>query len=298
MNAAERPGARMAEYTTFRLGGPCRRLFDCPTADSVAAAVRAVRAAGEPFRLIGGGSNLLVADAGLPAAVVRFVTPAPEILREDGRLVVSAGTALDDLAAFAARAGLGGLTFATGIPGTVGGAVAGNAGAFGEQIADRLVSLTLLEPDGAVREAPRDALRFSYRDSELKGSDRIILRATLSLPSADPETLRAERTRLLEWRRTMHPDWTRIPCAGSFFRNLEPTSAAERRQAAGWFLEQAGALALRVGGAAVYAKHANIPIKAADDCTAGDVRELTRRMAEAVRARFGIVLVPEVQYWD
>ncbi len=297
VGAPVRPGARLADYTTFRLGGPCRRLIDCATAEQVAAAVAAARAAGEPFRLIGGGSNLLIADAGLPETVVRFAADIPDIRREDNRVSVSAGTAFDELAAFAARAGLGGLTFATGIPGTVGGAIAGNAGAFGEQIADRLVAVTLLEPDGVVRAIPRGALRFAYRDSELKGSDRIILCATLSLPPAEREGLLSERARLLELRRTMHPDWKKIPCAGSFFRNLEPTSAAGRRQSAGWFLEQAGVMGLRVGGARVYEKHANIPIKASDDCTAADVRELTRRMAEAVRTRFGLTLVPEVQSW-
>ena len=113
-------------------------------------------------------------------------------------------------------------------------------------------------------------------------------------PASDPLALLDERQGILDLRRSKHPDWRRIPTAGSFFRNIEPTSAAARRQAAGFFLEQAGAKAMRVGGARVFEKHANILVTEGE-CNAQDVRELARRLTAAVREKFGFTLVPEVR---
>jgi UDP-N-acetylmuramate dehydrogenase len=122
----------------------------------------------------------------------------------------------------------------------------------------------------------------------------VVLDAVLNLKPCNAEALHKERERILELRRSKHPDWTKTPCAGSVFRNIEPTSAAERRQAAGWFLEQAGAKAFRVGGARLYDKHANIIIAEAD-ASAADVFTLSEQMAEAVRDRFGFDLVREIK---
>ncbi len=287
--------ARLCDFTTFQLGGPCRRLVICRTPGQVVDVLRDLRARGEPVRVMGGGSNLLVADRGLDEVVVRFVSEAPAARRREGWLEVDAGTGLDALAVLAAELGLDGLGFAHGIPGTVGGAVAGNAGAFGEQMSDRLEAAELLDPAGGVRWWTPAELGFAYRQSAIPALGAVILRVRLNLAAGDPERLKRERAEVMAIREARHPDWRTIPCAGSFFRNLEPTSAAERRQAAGWFLEQTGAKQMRVGGAAVYAHHANMPYKAAPECTAADVRELSRRMATAVRERFGIELVPEVQ---
>ncbi len=287
---------RMEAFTTFRLGGPCRALWTCRSAAEVAGALSRLRGGRTPFLLVGEGSNLLVADAGVDRVVVRYAEAplAPEV---DGPLVtVDAGADLDDLAAWCVERGLDGLLFASGIPGTVGGAVVGNAGAFGEQVADRLEAVRLLGADGAARDAAHRDLGFSYRRSALRGGSDVVLRATFRLaPGADAGRLRVERERLLAWRRGRHPDWRVTPCAGSFFRNVESGSRAGRRQAAGWFLEQAGARSMRVGGAAVCERHANIIVKAEPACTAQDVYDLSLRMAGAVRRRFGFDLVREVE---
>jgi UDP-N-acetylmuramate dehydrogenase len=281
----------LSRYTTFRLGGPCERLFDCRTPEQLRDAVAG--ALGD-FLLIGGGSNLLVADEGVAAIVIRYYAEDARIERQDGELVVPGSALLDDVARYAAEQGLDGLICCTGIPGTVGGAIVGNAGAFGEQIGDRVKSVTLMNRHGVLREAAPAQLAFAYRRSGLQESRDIVVSARLALTPGDRGRLRAHRREILELRAAKHPDWRKTPTAGSFFKNVEPTSRAERRQAAGWFLEQAGAKALRVGGARTYERHANI-IVADPGCTAADVYELSLRMARSVREKFGFDLQREVR---
>ena len=289
----------MADYTTFRLGGPCPELIDCAGADAVEAAVERCAAEGRPFRVMGGGSNLLVSDAGIEETVIRFCVPPGTGIRQAGehRVRVSGGAALDEVVRFCLERGIGDLVFCSGIPGTIGGAIAGNAGAFGRAIGEVVESVRLATPSGAVREAAGEELDFGYRRSRLRESGEIVLEATLRLPPLDsPAAARKERERILQLRRERHPDPASEPCAGSVFRNPASTSAAGRRQAAGWFLEAAGAFAMREGGAYVYPKHANIVI-AGPGATAADVRRLMARMAAAVRDRFGLDLEPEIRFW-
>lgn len=289
-------GARMRDWTTFRLGGPCRSVTTCREAESLRRTIDELRSAGTPHLVIGGGSNLLVSDDGIDAAIVRYADAPPAIRQLGGGVIeVGGAVALDDLALLAARAGLDGLRFASGIPGTVGGAIAGNAGAWGEQIADRLDALTVLTHGGAILEAGPGSFAFGYRRSSMGADGTLVLASRLRLTPGDPAVLLAERERILGYRRERHPDWHTTPTAGSFFKNIEPTSAAGRRQAAGWFLEQAGAKGMRVGGAAVFERHANIIVAASPDCTAADVHRLSLRMAAAVRGKFGLALEPEVR---
>lgn len=289
------PGAALRDVTTFQLGGPCRFRMDCDRPAALLEALRDLAAEGLSPLVLGGGSNLLVSDAGLDVPVIRYARDAFEPRRE-GDVVETDGCApLAALADWSVEEGLEGLVFATGIPGTIGGAVAGNAGAFGEQMADRLLSLRVATLRGLVREAEPAEFDFRYRSSRFRDSGEVVVSARFALRPGDRGALRAERDRILAFRRDRHPDWTVLPTAGSFFRNVEPTSAAGRRQAAGWFLEQAGALGMRVGGAGVFPKHANILVKADPACTASDVLELSRRMADAVWNHFHLRLVPEVR---
>lgn len=292
MTGARNP--RLSACTTFRLGGPARALVTCATRRELIRTIHDLGEAGEPFLLIGGGSNLLVADEGVEQTVVRYYSERPQIVREGNHLVVQASTLLDDLAVAAVREGLDGLICCTGIPGTVGGAIAGNAGAFGEQIGDHLLSATLADKDGNEWDVKAEDLEFGYRSSKLQRTEAIVTSVRFHLRPGDRDRLREHRQDILQMRAARHPDWKRIPTAGSFFKNIEPTSKAERRQAAGWFLEQAGAKALRVGGARTYEKHANI-IVADRGCTARDVYELSLQMAAAVREKFGLTLQREVR---
>ncbi len=289
-----RSGPRLSAYTTFRLGGPCRGLSTCSTRAELRRILETLHEAGEPFLLIGGGSNLLVSDAGVDRQVIRFYSERPLVAREGNEVLVQASTRLDDLATYAVQQGLDGLVCCTGIPGTVGGAIAGNAGAFGEQIGDRVVSVSVMDRAGQERQLTPDEMGFAYRASRIPDSDCIVVSARLRLKPGDRDRLRMRRQELLALRAARHPDWQRIPTAGSFFKNIEPTSSAERRQAAGWYLEQAGAKALRVGGAHPYEKHANI-IVAERGCTACDVLALADQMAALVQRRFSITLHREVR---
>lgn len=286
--------ASLRDFTTFRLGGPCRCLIPCETPRQLETAVGALSAAGEKFLLIGGGSNLLVSDDGLDVTILRYYSENPAIRHHGDVLEVDAAARLDDLALFAVEHGLDGLVYASGIPGTVGGAIAGNAGAFGQQIGDRMESVLLMEHTGRKRWQNGKNLGFAYRRSRLQDDGEIVVTAVLKLQPGDPAELKKQRNEILDLRRQKHPNWRKQPTAGSFFKNIEPTSAAERRQAAGWFLEQAGVKSMRVGGARIFEKHANI-IVTEGECKAQDVVDLSRQMAAAVKAKFGFDLTPEVR---
>ncbi|HSR88383.1 MAG TPA: UDP-N-acetylmuramate dehydrogenase [Pontiella sp.] len=286
--------AELSDFTTFRLGGSCPALIECPNASVLCETAKLLAEQGIDFIVIGQGSNLLVSDTGIGIVVLRYCTEKHDIEVDGCRVRVSGDTILDDLPRFAIECGIGDVSFLSGIPGTVGGAIAGNAGAFGQQIGDVIESVRLMDRKGTVECVSADELAFEYRSSMLKKTGAVVLDTVLKLKPCDRETMQQERERILELRRMKHPDWTTTPCAGSVFRNVEPTSAAERRQAAGWFLEQAGAKDMRVGGARLYEKHANI-IVAEPTATASDVYRLSEQMAAAVRDRFGFELVREIK---
>ena len=172
--------AWLTDYTTFRLGGPCRELVAVQDAESAAEIIREWNAQEIPWRVMGGGSNLLVADAGIPEAVLRIASERPDCRVEGPTICATAATALDALARFAAEEGRSGLAFGTGIPGTVGGGVCGNAGAFGRQLGDVLERVEVLTRAGAKKIVPRAELDFAYRASSLQRTGDVVLRTTAS----------------------------------------------------------------------------------------------------------------------
>ncbi len=287
--------ALLSDYTTFQLGGPCRCLVECTTPEELIEAVHQFKKEKIPFLLIGGGSNIVVSDHGLPCAVVRYLCPHPLIERKGNEVTVAAGTNLDDLSLFCVNEALEGLNYATGIPGTVGGAVVGNAGAWGKQVGDVLSSAVVLDHQGQIKTVNRDYFAFSYRHSRLKETEEIIVSITFTLTPGDSMALAVERAEILKKRAQKHPDLTTYPCAGSFFRNIEPTSKAGRRQASGWFLEEAGGKDLKAGGAFIFEKHANIIVKG-PRASAQDVYDLHLKMMTAVKEKFGLQLVREVRF--
>lgn len=292
--------ARLEDYTTFRLGGPCRMLIECATPDELISAVQELNQNQTPFILIGGGSNLVVSDEGIDTAVIRYVYSSAIIEREGNDVIVSGSTELDALALFCVNEGLEGLNYTTGIPGTVGGAVIGNAGAWGKQVGDVLKSATVIRRDRRGGVTPPLQLGnadcgFAYRHSLLKESGDIVVNVRFSLSEGDPVLLAQERAEILKKRSEKHPNLNTHPCAGSFFRNVEPTSKAGHRQAAGWFLEEAGGKNLRVGGAQIFDKHANIIVKG-PGCTAQNVYDISQKMIGIVKDKFGFELVREVRF--
>ncbi len=285
----------LSKYTTFRLGARCQGIFHCQSPQQLEETIHNLIKEKKKFILIGGGSNLVVSDEPLDCYVVRYCADRPIIEQNGAVLSVCGSTKLDHLALFAAQRGLEGINYTTGIPGTVGGAVVGNAGAWGKQIGDVLTSVDLISPQGVKKTARTEELQLTYRDSVLKKTGDIVISAVLSLLQGDAKTLLEEREKILAERESKHPDLRYEPCAGSFFRNIEPTSKAGKRQAAGWFLEEAGGKKLKVGGAIIYPKHANVIVKS-EGCHSQDVYELSLQMARVVKEKFNLDLVREVRF--
>ena len=299
-------GLRTAEpmrlHTTFRIGGPADFFYDARTSESLVAALRAGHELGLPVFLLGGGSNLLVSDAGLRGVAVR--NACEEVEFEGAVARVGCGA---DFLGFIERCRdrlLAGLEFAAGIPGTIGGALHGNAGCYGRNIGSHVIDCTHVTPDGATIETrPAAWYEFGYRDSRLKRDPRVLLSCRLQLAPGERALIQRELDEKLEIRRVKHPAWRTEPTAGSYFKNLPPEwqrpgakhSPGTRRVAAGQLLDECGCRGLRVGGAVVFAKHANIIVNAGQ-ASAGDVLALAEELKSRVRERFGVTLEEEVMF--
>ena len=287
----------MASYTTFQLGGPAQKVITVSTPDDLLQCIQKALVCDELFLVIGGGSNIVCSDVGLPCTVLRYLHEQAEIMADGDLYMVPGSAVLDQVVAWGVAHGLAGLTFASGIPGTIGGAVAGNAGAFGAQIGDCIVRVEVIDPQtGQVSFCSQDEMKFDYRTSYIRETGNIISRVWLQLMRGDADNLHQKRQDILNLRRKKHPDWRQQPCAGSIFRNLEPLHPGDRRMAAGKLLDEAGAHDMRVGGAAVFAEHANIIVKEKDSCTARDVFDLLWMMHDAVLEQTGIALIPEIHF--
>ena len=296
--------ASLARYTRFEVGGPARILADASTETALAEALRAIQENREPYTVMGGGTNLVASDEGYPGVVLRYTNTALEFA--GNTVEVTAGVVLQDLVDASIAQGLRGLETMTGIPGWVGGAIYGNAGAYGHSIQERTVSVRYLER-GSVREIGNAACEFAYRESLFKRrKDWVVLSATLQLESADAEELRATSAGILKIRNEKYPPTMR--CAGSIFKNLlwkdlpeavramvPPAVVREGKVPSAYFLEQAGAKGLGRGGVRVADYHANL-IYNQGGGTAVQVRELIADLKRRVRERFGFNLDEEVQY--
>lgn len=289
-------------HTTFRIGGPADFYHAARTADQLVGALREAEAAGVPVFLLGGGSNLLASDAGFRGLVVRNAIDAVEF---DGTVAhVGCGADFLDFIYQCRDRNLAGLEFAAGIPGTVGGAIYGNAGCYGEDIGSFVIECTHAMPDGArVETRPRAWYEFAYRDSRLKREPRVLLDTLIQLRPGNRDDIQRVIDEKLEVRRVKHPQWRIEPTAGSYFKNLPPDwqmpgathSPGTRRVPAGQLLDACGCRGLRVGDAVVFAKHANIIVNAGH-ATAQDVLVLAEQMKARVLEKFGVRLEEEVMF--
>lgn len=292
----------LRHHTTLRIGGPADFYFAARTPDQLVEALRAARELGLPVFLLGGGSNLLVSDEGFRGLVVRN---AVETVEFDGTAAqVGCGTDFLELIYECRDRELSGLEFAAGIPGTVGGALYGNAGCYGQDIGSLTIECTITTPDGSkVETKPAGWFEFAYRDSRLKREPRVLLTSLLRFRRGERAAIQAVIDEKLGIRRLKHPQWRVEPTAGSYFKNLPPGfqvpglphSPGTQRIPAGALLDQCGCRGLRVGDALVYPKHANIIVNAGR-ATAHDVLELADIMKSRVRERFGIELEEEVMF--
>jgi UDP-N-acetylmuramate dehydrogenase len=294
----------LSGYTRFGIGGPADLFAETRDERAFIAAVAAACASGTPLCVTGGGTNLIVSDQGFRGLVLRFREDA---LQTAGTHVTAgAGAVLQDLVDFANQHGLQGLETLAGIPGWVGAAVYGNAGAYGHSIAERVVSVRFF--DGlAVRVFDNRQCEFRYRESIFKRhKDWVIFQVELTLDRAIAAELEQISADILKVRNEKFPPT--MKCAGSIFKNfllreLPPAAAAavlaavvrEGKIPAAWFLEQVGAKGMRAGDIHVASYHANL-IYNAGQGTARELGELIAELKRRVRERFGIEAEEEVQY--
>jgi UDP-N-acetylmuramate dehydrogenase len=296
--------APLARYTRFGIGGPADLYAETGNEEAFLAALAATRSCGLPAVIIGGGTNLIVSDRGFRGVALRYRGDALSANGE--RVDAQAGAVLQDLVDFAIARGLAGLETLAGIPGSVGAAIYGNAGAYGHSIAERVASVRAY--DGRdVRVLDNRECQFQYRGSVFKSrKEWFVFSATLRLEPADAAALRRRADEILEIRNEKFPPT--MKCAGSIFKNLlakdlpaavtalvPASSVREGKIAAAWFLEQIGAKGMARGDIHVAAYHANLLYNAGAG-TAADLCALIDELKARVRARFGIELEEEVQY--
>lgn len=281
------PDAPMAAATTFRVGGPADLLVDILNPADVSALVACCQREGIPYFWLGNGSNLVVGDRGIRGAVLRLDSRSCHpTLTTDGEITAPAGISLQRLALFARDNHLTGLEFAHGIPGTLGGAVYMNAGAYDGEMANVVTRVTAVTNDGQVLTLEREALAMTYRHTTLMEQNLIVTHVTMRLKPGDQETIDARMKDLMTRRRDKQP--LEYPSAGSFFKR--PVG-----HFAGALVEQTGLKGYRVGGAMVSEKHAGFVINAGG-ATAADIRQLCTDVQEKVYAKFGVHLEPEVRF--
>lgn len=290
---------KLSKYTTFQIGGNADYFCRVSGQEELIEALNWAKEQGVRVRIIGGGSNLLVSDNGYRGLVI--LNRVGEYELKDTRLTAGSGANLSVIARKMVEMSLSGLDFATGIPGTIGGAVAGNAGAYGKDISEVFVSAEVWQ-DGNIFELTRDDLHFSYRNSLLKNDEnKVILNITLDLHRGDKEKMLSKQAGDAVKRRL---DYTGAN-AGSYFTNINESdlSPDQRKNleqfivhsklAVGKMVEELGLKGLKVGGAMVSQNHGNVILNIGG-ATAKDVIELERTIRDRVLAAYGILLRPEV----
>ncbi len=281
----------MSHHTTFGIGGPADALLTVRTDQQLRDLVRWTQDRGLPFMILGAGSNLLVRDGGIRGLVVKLANGF-ESMRQGSEplpngwvgIIAGAGVLVRKLGKYALDHGLGGLNFALGIPGTVGGALRMNAGAWGSSMADTTRSISFLNRHGDIVTMGKEGLHFSYRRLNLEEGS-IILRGEFRLERSDREDLRQEALNMQRKRRSTQP--LSLPSAGSIFRNPSADMSA------GELIDKAGLKGLRKGGAEVSTRHANFIVNKGD-ARASDVVALMEHIQDMVFDRFAVRLEPEV----
>lgn len=280
------PMAQLSNYTTFRVGGPADVLVNVNSAKEIAIALRAAKDAGVPATIIGNGSNLLVRDGGIRGLVIRISGSMAEISHEGTTVHAQAGASIAAVASYARSHGLAGMAAIAGIPGTIGGGVIMNAGAYGGELAQVVTRVDAVSlADGKSISFEGDALGFGYRTSALMNAGVIVTEVTMQLHPGDPAAIKARIDELAKARREKQP--LEYPSAGSTFKRPEGYFAAK-------LIDDAGLRGLRIGDAEVSEKHAGFIINRGS-ATASDILALMDEVRARVEERFGVTLEPEVR---
>lgn len=276
----------MSSHTTFRIGGPAD-IFTMPEdKQQIVAIVKLCKKEQIPFFVLGNGSNLLVSDKGYRGVIIQMDRNMSEIKVEGNQIRACAGALLSSVAVAAKNASLTGFEFAGGIPGTLGGAVVMNAGAYGGELKDVLKEAVVLTGDGELLTLPAEKLEMGYRTSIIKTSGYLVLEAVIALEKGDQEEIRSRMKELSDRRTEKQP--LDYPSAGSTFKRPEGYFA-------GKLIMDSGLRGYRIGGAQVSEKHCGFVINAGD-ATAEDVRALMNHVIHTVQEKYGVTLEPEVKF--
>jgi len=287
--------APLAGCTTFRIGGPADWLVDVVTVDELAGVLAAAREAGQPVTILGGGSNVLVGDRGVRGLVIRPRMRGVTMAGPD-RVRAEAGVSMNGLVRWTVGRGLAGLETWAGTPGTVGGAVYGNAHFGGRNIGDLVAMVHLVTPDGRIEAVPGAAMAFGYDTSRLQQTREVLFSADFVVGEGQVDELRQRARESLAHRKRTQP--LALASAGCVFQNPDPARdplPAGVPASAGALVDRAGLKGFRVGGACVSSVHANFVV-ADGTATAADVRAVVETARRAVRQRFGIDLRDEIVY--
>lgn len=276
----------MKQHTTFKIGGPADYFLVPETGEEVGEIIKICRKTDTQYFILGNGSNLLVGDGGYRGAVIQVYRNMSAVTVEGTTITAQAGALLSAVAAAAKNASLTGFEFAGGIPGTVGGAAVMNAGAYGGEMKDVLVEVTVMDAEGKIFAIPAEKLELGYRTSVIKKAGYIVLEAKIRLKEGDQEAIRERMKELTIQRTTKQP--LEYPSAGSTFKRPEGYFA-------GKLVMDSGLRGYQVGGARVSEKHCGFVINAGD-ATAKDVRTLMDNVRDIVYEKYGVTLEPEVKF--
>ncbi len=276
----------LAPYTTIKIGGPADLFIEPSSLENLQKAMEIIRKHGIKWRAIGRGSNLLVSDHGIEGVVIKLGAGMDQLEINGEQLTVGGGHSLVSLSTLISKKGLSGLEFASGIPGSVGGAVYMNAGAHGSDISKILTKVHILFADGRMEWLSNEEMEFSYRTSVLQRKrPGIVLEAVFQLKKGDRAEIVSEMQKNKDYRKETQP-WN-FPCAGSIFRNPLP-------QFAGKLIETAGLKGYQIGGAKISEMHGNFIVNAGD-ATAADVLALIDYVKETVNRLYNVKMETEVE---
>lgn len=272
----------MRNHTTFKIGGPCDVLFLPDTIEDIIQCISICKEQSIPYYILGNGSNILVKDKGFRGVIIKIAN-LKNITKKGDSFFVEAGVHVPDLALYFLEEGYTGFEFASGIPASLGGAVCMNAGAYGPEMQDVIVSVDIIK-DGKVLTLSKEEMKFGYRQSAVKGTDMIIIGATISLTQGNKGDIKEKIDYLKNQRETKQP--LEMPSAGSTFKR-------PKGDFAGRLIQSSGLMGTRVGGAIVSEKHAGFIINDGG-ATAKDVCDLIVKIKAKVQAEFGVLLEEEL----
>ena len=278
-------GEPMSRHTTFRIGGPADIFVIPKTIEDISHVCAIAKKQEIPLFVLGNGSNLLVADQGMDGIVLQIYKNFSGVSADGNELAIKAGTLLSTAARAAQAEELTGFEFAGGIPGTFGGAVVMNAGAYGGEMVQVLKEVTVLTPEGEIKTIPAEELELGYRTSNILKNGYVVLSGTIALEKGDPEQIKAKMDEYSTARRTKQP--LELPSAGSTFKRPEGYFA-------GKLIQDAGLRGYQVGGARVSDKHCGFVVNQ-DNATAADVMRLIADVQRIVKDKFNVELEPEVK---